>query len=378
MKLLFLLLLAAASVAALEKCYRAVWHRKLEVKICFQPEPVYEGERAILLETIENQKRLPLSTLQVEFLVERGLKFGREENASQSDKQYKRDIFAVGALERISRKIPFICVRRGYYQIKKVNLSSKSLSIKSVFYLERPIYTYLYVYPKRISAARLRLPMKYLGGIIERQRGIVEDPLAFAGIRDYDLTDPMSKINWKASARQGSLMVNQYDSSCSLKVSCFLDVEDVTIWNHREIHEEGIRLAASILGELVKKSVSVELQSNGVDCLAREPVKIPEGSGKGQAEKLNRSLSRLVLEEKRRPRPVRELLEESRRELETSGKAVLLITENREEKLIQQVKSLADRGIPVLWLGTFYRGEGWKGPGILGITYLNWEVEHEG
>lgn len=60
--------------------------------------------------------------------------------------------------------------------------------------------------PGDVSIDRLKLPMHRLGGLLEGRRGMVEDPFAFAGMREYDGTDPMNRINWKASARSGNLI----------------------------------------------------------------------------------------------------------------------------------------------------------------------------
>ncbi len=378
MKLLFVLLLVFGAAALAEKLYGILWSRRLCAAVSFQPEPAVEGETAVLLETIENRKRLPLAALKVEFPVEHGLGLGEEENASRSDKQYKRDVFSVGGFQKISREIPFLCRRRGYYQIDRLDLCAEGLWMKETYYLEKTQDTYLYVYPRKIPSGRLKLPMHEMGGLLEQQRGIVEDPLAFAGIRDYDTTDPMSRINWKASARQGRLMVNQYHSSCSMKVTCFLDVENLTIWNHREVHEESIRLAASMLGELIRQGISVELLSNGVDCLSGERIRIPDGSGRGQTEKLNRSLSRLRLDEKLRLMPIRELVEAEEKRLSASERLLLLITENRSRELEGTIERLAGRGTQALWVGVAYRNETWEGPKAKRVSYVKWEVEHEG
>lgn len=58
-----------------------------------------------------------------------------------------------------------------------------------------------------VSIDRLKLASTRLGGVLEEDGGMVEDPFAFAGMREYDGTDPMNRINWKASARSGNLMV---------------------------------------------------------------------------------------------------------------------------------------------------------------------------
>ena len=207
---------------------------------------------------------------------------------------------------------------------------------------------------------------------------MVEDPFAFAGMREYDGTDSMNRINWKASARSGNLMVNLQNSTYSPRVACFVDVEDVTMWKHMEIHEEAIRLAASLLRSVLKKGIPASLYTNGEDLLSGSLVQVPEGSGRGQTEKINRSLSRLNLNAKKRPGPISVELLRMEHELTSTQQVVVLITENQGEALQDAVRKMASKGASFLWLGVFYKKEGWSGPNIHGVDYLKWEVEHEG
>ena len=58
----------------------------------------------------------------------------------------------------------------------------------------------------------------------ESRRKYLEDPFAFASIRDYTMQDPMKNINWKASAKTGDLMVNTFTSMKNEKIkkyTCF-------------------------------------------------------------------------------------------------------------------------------------------------------------
>ena len=173
------------------------------MEVHFQPHPAREGEEATLTEIIENRKVLPVPMLQVEFLLDRSLGIDEEENASLSDQLYKRDVFSVSFYQKISRTIPLKCRKRGYYHIHEANLIAGGLQMEKNYYKDIPQDTFLYVYPGDVSIDRLKLPMHRLGGVLEGRRGMVEDPFAFAGMREYDGTDPMNRINWKASARSG-------------------------------------------------------------------------------------------------------------------------------------------------------------------------------
>lgn len=378
MKLILILWAAFLLLFLLERGYRRFWSRDLHVEVHFQSHPAREGEEASLTEIIENRKVLPVPMLQVEFLLDRSLGIDEEENASLSDQLYKRDVFSVSFYQKISRTIPLKCRKRGYYSIKEANLIAGGLQMEKNYYKDIPQDTFLYVYPGDVSIDRLKLPMYRLGGLLEGRRGMVEDPFAFAGMREYDGTDPMNRINWKASARSGNLMVNLQNSTYSPRVACFVDVEDVTMWKHMEIHEEAIRLAASLLRSVLKKGIPASLYTNGEDLLSGSLVQVPEGSGRGQTEKVNRSLSRLDLNAKKRPGPICTELLKAEQELTATQQVVVLITENQGEALQDAVRKMAAKGASFLWLGVFYKKEGWSGPNIHGVDYLKWEVEHEG
>ena len=229
-----------------EKYYEKNWNKNLKAELRFQREPIYEGEEGLLTEIIENKKRLFLPVLQAGFAVSRNLSFGQEENTSVSDQSYKRDIFSVSGRQRIIRQVPFQAVKRGYYEIQKTDLVTRGILLAGELYHTIPCSTYLYVYPKRLAPVNRDLLFRRISGVYESRKRLLEDPFQFRGIREYTPEDPMNKINWKASARTGSLMVNQLNSAVSGNVYILLDAEDETVWKYEEIHEEGIRLAAEL------------------------------------------------------------------------------------------------------------------------------------
>ena len=143
--MIFLLILAGGLLARFlaEKYYEKNWNKRLKVVIRFQTEPVFQGEEGFLTETIENDKRLFLPALQAGFAVSRNLSFGQEENTSVSDQSYKRDIFSVMGRQRIIRQVPFEAVKRGYYEIRKVDLVTRGILLSGEMYHTIPCSTYL-------------------------------------------------------------------------------------------------------------------------------------------------------------------------------------------------------------------------------------------
>ena len=308
--MLLLLLLAAGVLYSLEQLlYRVLWCRGLNASIRFQKEPVTEGETAVLYEEVTNQKLLPLPILNVKFLFHRNLSFSKMENTAVSDYCYRNDIFSLLWHQKITRTLPIRCGKRGYYTITRMDLVATDLFLSSKLLQQLPQDTELYVYPGPVDESRLDVPFRKMMGTITKRQFLYPDPFAFQGIRTYQPQDPMSSVNWKASARTGSLLVNTYDSTVSQEVLLVLDLADETIWQEEALHEESIRLAAALSARFLNAGIPIRVICNGLDTVTGEVLHLPAGTGRQQITALNRSLARIDLH-KECP-PITPMLEET-------------------------------------------------------------------
>ena len=357
----------------LDKMYKKLWKKGLEAEVKFQKEPSMEGQEAYLTETISNKKWLFLPVLQVGFQLDRNLLFADCENASVSDQSYKRDIFSVGSYQKITRTIPFFCSKRGYYELKNVELVTRDLLLTGKHYETLQAWDQLYVYPRLIDDERLEIPFQKVMGSVLSKRNLYEDPFEFRGIREYQPTDPMNKINWKASARSDQWMVNLYGSTSAQEVIILLDVEDETIWKYDEIHEEGIRLVASFASRCVENGIPVGIKTNGRDILTKEVFQLEVGSGKQQIRLLNEGLSRLDL--KQAPEPMEHILEQERENLESTQKTYVMISKNQRMTCYEAFVELLHQGTSGIWISTLYNDMELTLPENGNLPVIYWEVE---
>ncbi|MCM1121856.1 MAG: DUF58 domain-containing protein [Eubacterium sp.] len=242
--------------------YVGHWHKNLHITFRFLQDFVYAGESAEMTEQIENRKRLPLPVLEVSFHVDKALTFFDCENTNVSDFTYKRDIFALLGRQRVIRKLTLDCAHRGYYQIKNAHLASFSLLHRKRFSLEVPADAALYVYAAKTDVSDILVVCERLMGSIQCAKRLFEDPFAYASIREYTITDPMKTINWKASAKTGSLMVNTLESTHTETVMLFLDVEDRGILKYEYLTEYAISVAASLARKMTARGMAVGLYTN--------------------------------------------------------------------------------------------------------------------
>mgnify|MGYP000513748498 CR=1 FL=1 len=243
MTALGILLLLAALYVLQVVLYDRLWGKGLEVKTSFQEEYATEDDTAALTEVVVNDKFLPLPVVEIDFHMGKGLRFTDEANTAVSDYTYRRDVFALGPRQKITRTLEFRCARRGYYRIDQAGLDVRSLLLTKKYVGSTPQATDFYVLPRLVSTQRIQIPFSQIMGNLTSRKKVYDDPFAFAGLRGYVRGDPMKYINWKATAKTGQLLVNLHESTLSQKVAVVLDLEGLGVQQADLLNEEAVRIA---------------------------------------------------------------------------------------------------------------------------------------
>lgn len=301
MTVLLLLLGLALFLFGLGSLFQRRWHRGLAFTVTFAQAAAREGGRAQVIETVENRKALPLPVLRATFEIDRSLVFEGQENVSVSDRCYKQDVFSLLFYQRVERTLNLTCTHRGFFRVERADVIASAPLLDREHARAFAQQTSLCVYPREADPSRLEIPFRHLTGALRVRRFVLEDPFTFRGIREYAPGDAMNAVNWKASARTGSLMVNQRDTTASQAAMVLLNVEDDTSWYDEEIHEEAIRVAAGLCMRLCDAGVRVGLRTNGRDLETGEALCVPAGIGERQRALLMTALARIDL--KRRAEP---------------------------------------------------------------------------
>ena len=162
MAALGILLLLAALLFLQSFLYDRLWSKGLEVKVSFQEEYAVEDDTALLAEVVVNDKLLPLPVVEIDFHMDKGLRFSDEANTAVSDRSYRRDVFALGARQKITRTLEFRCARRGYYAIGQAGLDVRSLLLSKKYVGASPQSTDFYVLPRPVPTQRIQSPFPRL------------------------------------------------------------------------------------------------------------------------------------------------------------------------------------------------------------------------
>ena len=385
--LLLLLLGILLAWLASRILYRKYWNRGLSVQIEFTKRCIYEGERSSMRETIINDKLLPLPALEVRFSASRNLEFLNEAraNTSATDNCYKRDVFSFLFHQKIERTLPFTARKRGLYQIYEVTGIGYDFFFRSGYYVELPQQTFLYVYPRQVDTRRIDVLCRAISGTLLSRRRLLPDPFEFSGIREYQRQDPVNHINWKASARTGALMTNQFNSTTDTSLTLIFDMEDKLILKYEDLVEETLRIVSSLSARLARSRMSFRVVGNAADAHALTPggspgnaisgipFSITIGEGCPNIGLLNQKLA--YMDSKDIVMEMEALLKDEA-SLKKSGHTYVVVSKNRDDGIIRGLRSLVLANNEVLWVLPIRPAEAssltsFREPGI---TRIPWEI----
>lgn len=276
-----------------KQIYKKIWNKHLSVDVNFSVSSIFEGQEGYLKEIIINQKPLPLSMLKVKFQTDRHLKFEDTNGSRTTDQYYRNDVFQISGNEKLTRTISFLGSRRGYYSIDAMDLVASDLFMTALYVDSYPVHSSLYVYPRPFDSNEFRQSLQQINGEVLTKRHLQEDPFEYRGVREYQPTDDMRSINWKATAKTGELKVNQKGHTALKTVRIFLNLEDEGILKKEDCVEASIQIVAGLCSYFINQGICVACYGNGIDILNKQPVILEGSSGKGQLEAVYRSLSRI-------------------------------------------------------------------------------------
>jgi len=271
-----------------------------------------------------------------------------------------RQVVSLAPHERLDLAYTLSANRRGYYQLGPLVAHSGDLlgsTTTQTDPLRKDGGGFVIVYPRIVPLRDLGFPSQSPFGTLPSREQIFEDPTRIRGVRDYQRGDSLRRIDWKTSARTGTLQVKRYEPAIALETAIFLNLDggDYPIAQRNTATELGIVVAASLAAHLVEKRQAVGLITNGRDPLAADaPVPaptLPLRKGRDHLMRLLDLLARVEVAAEGKALPFLEAVSRESVGLPWGSTAVL-ITAQSGEGLFDSLLALRRRGLGVILVMT--------------------------
>jgi uncharacterized protein (DUF58 family) len=276
-------LIMLASLLLLTTLGSDLWSRRatrgLSYRRSFDPPRIFPGEETDYVVEIVNQKLLPLPWLRLDEHMPAaivpvqgeapdgppGPRPGSRGLVTAEEGWQRRRSVSLGWRERLILRQRFTCARRGEYVVGPTDIETGDpLGIFPV-HQRVPESRPLLVYPRVAALGPSPLPSRFPFGSASARPPALEDPLHFAGVRDYRVGDPMRWIDWKASARRMQLQTRVFAPTTLNTVVVALNAQTMAYaWQGYDLHklEEAIGVAAALVRDALAKRHLVGLAAN--------------------------------------------------------------------------------------------------------------------
>ena len=247
---------------------RAAHMDQIEYERTFSEVGVYEGDEVEIVEIIRNRGVFPLLMVDVESYFFNELELEEYQHTAGSTMQYVVSRFNLGPYMQIKRHHRLKATKRGHYKFEVATIYTK----KEPITIDAPAE--LYVYPKAIPLNLQNMAVGRMQGDFISNRPLFTDPFSLSGIRDYRFGDPVSQINFKASARvpmtgfsASPLKVNARDYCASRRLMIYMDFHllmgsKIEGAEYLRRAETGLSFCAALVRDAVYEGFSVGFATN--------------------------------------------------------------------------------------------------------------------
>ena len=256
------------------------------------------GDEVPLAIGIWNGKRLPLPWLRADDHLSEGLVVRErplvivEELGSAL-----HNTWTLAPFERVVRHFTLEARHRGVHELGPVRIETGDLFAGSAASMERSHVDRCIVRPRTVPV-RGTLVRERFGGDERARRGVLEQAISYAGVREYSPGDPLRRIHVRASARLGRPVVKRFDPAREREVLLALDIQThpgpAWVASYDDDLVEGLCMtAASIARQLRAEGVAFGLAVAAYSGTQRSVAYLAPSEAVGQLERTLDVLARL-------------------------------------------------------------------------------------
>lgn len=243
------------------------WITQIRAERTVDTKPREIGDSVDVRIALNNSGKIRIAWMLVEDLIPEKATMQRRLSLKGS----RLKVVSIPANADAELKYKLIFHLRGYYQIGPLFVESGD-----VFGLHRRhrVLTdaaFVLVYPKVLPITKFDFSSTRPIGEIRLANRLFEDPTRTAGVRPYQLGDPLQRIHWRATARTGQLHSRVYEPTSLAGATILIDfhVEGYFAKGEPVRSELAITTACSIANAVTILNQQIGIASNGRDATDR-------------------------------------------------------------------------------------------------------------
>lgn len=354
------------------KVYQKKLFEAVEYTCEFSLKEIYEGEEFELIETVSNNKWLPIPCLKSEIVTSKWLEIGGVYSLTNDRQRVIPSLFTLRGNQRITRRWKVTGLKRGEFSLTDVTLvGGDLLGLGSVSHIIK-MNAQVTILPKPLDINQAIMQSDSINGERMVKRFILEDPFYILGVREYTQRDPMNRIHWGMTARHHEMMVHNNAPTSRQNRLLILNMQShshqkVEVISEEKI-EKGIKLCSALIEEAEKAGVEMGFATNTRLLQGEEEIRIHAALGSSHTYFIRQVLALLPL---RMSKDFEEYLDDLHLDAEITE--IIIVTCFLTTRIQQRLQYLMRQGIKVKLIVLAYAEPYSENEG-LDIYYLGGEV----
>ena len=219
--------------------------------------------------TVTNGGRLPVPWVLLEDVLPKDALDKRFPKLKVKGKRLRIAMLSAGGTVDVDYSVE--CLGRGYFQIGPLMMENGDLFGLHRRFRVDAAPAYLMVYPRIIPLEGYDLTSRRPIGDVLLTHRLFEDPTRVAGVRPYELGDPLSRIHWRATARTGALHSKVHEPSTLAGATLLLDFHTAGYPQRGEPFRSELAVTATLAlaNAVYEMGQQVGLVTNGRDAADR-------------------------------------------------------------------------------------------------------------
>ncbi len=227
------------------------------------------GDKVSMLVVVHNSSSLPVPWVLLEDLLPR---FALNQRYPRLKVKGKRvQICMVAGKGDIRIKYSIECLNRGYFQVGPLIMENGDLFGLHRRYRVETKPHFLLVYPRIVGLEGFEIASRRPIGDVRMTYRLFEDPTRVAGVRPYEVGDPLNRVHWRATARTGALHSKVHEPSTLTGATIVLDFHEAGYHTRGEPvrSELAVTAAVSLANAVYEMGQQIGLVTNGRDAADR-------------------------------------------------------------------------------------------------------------
>lgn len=248
----------------LNRIYEKNVMKNMKIDIINDEVRHYKGESGVVKIRIAQSGIMPVLGAEMTITAGNDIKFTKDQALKIRQQTETKAVFTVLPKKETVIEVPYTAARRGVSYIVESRIKIPRIFGFGHMDLKQvgPAKHEIMIYPDKFAVHNEPIKFKIAQGLFKNNESLYNDPLLTLGNREYMDMDSFRDINWKQSAKTGSLQSKIYEKTTYTEWLILVNLRSESVFAPPKNIETIFEKLSFLTGEIAKEDITYSLIAN--------------------------------------------------------------------------------------------------------------------